>query len=106
MAGRTGAAFAAQIGTMQVNEEVDALITMGVSAHGVLGFAAHACSHSDDVASLPLRQLGGHTGRVCCCTGMFDISFTQYMEQTRLALNLTHFGLGILRARSLAFSLP
>ena len=31
MAGRTGAAFAAQIGTMQVNEEVDALKTMGIS---------------------------------------------------------------------------
>ncbi|MDD2769827.1 MAG: ABC transporter permease [Methylococcus sp.] len=30
MAGRTGAAYAAQIGTMQVNEEVDALRTMGI----------------------------------------------------------------------------
>jgi phospholipid/cholesterol/gamma-HCH transport system permease protein len=31
MSGRTGAAYAAMIGTMQVNEEVDALITFGVS---------------------------------------------------------------------------
>ncbi|MCU0585379.1 MAG: ABC transporter permease, partial [Desulfobacterales bacterium] len=31
MAGRTGAAFAAQLGTMQVNEEIDALRTMGIS---------------------------------------------------------------------------
>ncbi len=31
MAGRTGAAFAARLGTMQVNEEVDALQTMGFS---------------------------------------------------------------------------
>jgi phospholipid/cholesterol/gamma-HCH transport system permease protein len=31
MAGRTGAAFAAQLGTMQVNEEIDALKTMGIS---------------------------------------------------------------------------
>ena len=30
IAGRTGAAFAAQLGTMQVNEEIDALITMGI----------------------------------------------------------------------------
>ena len=29
MAGRTGAAFAAQLGTMQVNEEIDALRTFG-----------------------------------------------------------------------------
>jgi hypothetical protein len=31
MAGRTGAAFAAQLGTMQVNEEIDALKTLGIS---------------------------------------------------------------------------
>src|SRR3546814_507817 len=31
MAGRTGAAFAAQIGTMQGNEEIDALTTLGIS---------------------------------------------------------------------------
>ena len=30
MAGRTGSAFAAEIGTMKVNEEVDALVTMGL----------------------------------------------------------------------------
>ena len=30
MAGRTGAAFAAQLGTMRVNEEIDALQTMGI----------------------------------------------------------------------------
>src|SRR5262249_42661737 len=32
MAGRTGAAFAAQLGTMQVNEEIDALQTLGIPA--------------------------------------------------------------------------
>lgn len=32
MAGRTGAAYAAQLGTMQVNEEIDALKTMGISS--------------------------------------------------------------------------
>ena len=31
LAGRSGAAFAAEIGTMRVNQEVDALITMGLS---------------------------------------------------------------------------
>ncbi len=31
MAGRTGGAFAAQLGTMQVNEEIDALQTLGIS---------------------------------------------------------------------------
>ncbi len=31
MAGRTGAAYAAQLGTMQTNEEIDAITTMGIS---------------------------------------------------------------------------
>ena len=31
MAGRTGAAYAAQLGTMQTNEEIDAIVTMGIS---------------------------------------------------------------------------
>ena len=31
MAGRTGVAFEAKFGTMQVNEEIDALRTLGVS---------------------------------------------------------------------------
>ncbi len=30
LAGRTGSAFAAEIGTMKVNEEIDALVTMGL----------------------------------------------------------------------------
>jgi phospholipid/cholesterol/gamma-HCH transport system permease protein len=36
MAGRTGAAFAAQLGTMQVNEEIDALQTLGINPIGFL----------------------------------------------------------------------
>jgi phospholipid/cholesterol/gamma-HCH transport system permease protein len=31
LAGRTGAAYAAQIGNMKANEEIDALVTLGVS---------------------------------------------------------------------------
>jgi phospholipid/cholesterol/gamma-HCH transport system permease protein len=31
MAGRTGAAYAAQLGTMQTNEEIDAIVTLGIS---------------------------------------------------------------------------
>ncbi len=31
MMGRTGAAFATQLGTMEVNEEIDALKTLGIS---------------------------------------------------------------------------
>jgi phospholipid/cholesterol/gamma-HCH transport system permease protein len=38
MAGRTGAAFAAHLASMEVNEEVDALETLGVSSYDFLAF--------------------------------------------------------------------
>ena len=98
MAGRTGAAFAAQIGTMQVNEEVDALITMGVSPMEFLVLPRMLAL----IVMMPLlclyANVVGILGGFVVGTGMFDISFTQYMEQTRLALNLTHFGLGIFKS--------
>ena len=98
MAGRTGAAFAAQIGTMQVNEEVDALITMGVSPMEFLVLPRMLAL----IVMMPLlclyANVVGILGGFVVGTGMFDISFTQYMEQTRLALNLTHFGIGIFKS--------
>ena len=98
MAGRTGAAFAAQIGTMQVNEEVDALITMGVSPMEYLVLPRMLAL----IVMMPLlciyANLVGILGGLVVGAGMFDISFTKYMEQTRLALNLTHFGLGIFKS--------
>ena len=42
MAGRTGAAFAAQLGTMKVTQEIDALDDARHLADGVPGAAAHA----------------------------------------------------------------
>ena len=98
MAGRTGAAFAAQIGTMQVNEEVDALITMGVSPMEFLVLPRMLAL----IVMMPLlclyANVVGILGGFVVGTGMFDISFTQYMEQTRLALNLTHFGIGVFKS--------
>jgi phospholipid/cholesterol/gamma-HCH transport system permease protein len=98
MAGRTGAAFAAQIGTMQVNEEVDALITMGVSPIEFLVVPRMLAL----IVMMPLlclyAILVGILGGLVVGTGMLDISFTLYMEQTRLALNLTDFGLGIFKS--------
>jgi phospholipid/cholesterol/gamma-HCH transport system permease protein len=98
MAGRTGAAFAAQIGTMQVNEEVDALTTMGISPMEFLVLPRMLAL----IVMMPLlclySDLVGILGGFVVGTGMFDISFTQYMEQTRLALNLTHFSIGVFKS--------
>ena len=95
MAGRTGAAFAAQIGTMQVNEEVDALQTLGISPIEFLVLPRMLAL----VLMMPLlciySDLMGILGGMIVGVGMLDISPTQYIGQTKNALNLTHFWIGI-----------
>ncbi|MCP4622547.1 MAG: ABC transporter permease [bacterium] len=98
MAGRTGAAFAAQLGTMQVNEEIDALKTMGVSPMEFLVLPRMLAL----VVMMPLlciyADLMGILGGLVVGVGMLDISLTQYIVQTKGALNLNHFFIGLFQA--------
>ena len=98
MAGRTGAAFAAQLGTMQVNEEIDALKTMGVSPMEFLVLPRMLAL----VIMMPLlciyADLMGILGGLIVGVGMLDISLTQYVVQTKGALNLNHFFIGLFQA--------
>ena len=63
MAGRTGASYAAQLGTMQVNEEIDALKTMGISPIEFLVLPRDDGPDADDAAAVHLRERAGHPGR-------------------------------------------
>ena len=98
MAGRTGAAFAAQIGTMQVNEEIDALQTLGISPMEFLVLPRMLAL----VMMMPLlcvyADLMGILGGFIVGVGMLDLTVTQYINQTVKALNLYHFFIGILHA--------
>jgi len=98
MAGRTGAAFAANIGTMQVNEEVDALQTLGVSPMDYLVLPRVAAL----VLMMPLLTIYadfmGLLGGMVVGVGVFDISAVQYLNQTREALTLTHFNVGLVKS--------
>ena len=98
MAGRTGAAFAAQIGTMQVNEEIDALQTLGISPMEFLVLPRMIAL----IIMMPLlcvyADLMGILGGMIVGVGMLDISIVQYYQQTRAALNLNHFWIGLFQA--------
>jgi phospholipid/cholesterol/gamma-HCH transport system permease protein len=98
MAGRTGAAFAAQIGTMQVNEEIDALQTLGISAMEFLVLPRMLAL----VLMMPLlclySDLMGILGGMIVGVGMLDIDVELYLLQTQKALNLTHIGIGIIHS--------
>jgi phospholipid/cholesterol/gamma-HCH transport system permease protein len=95
MAGRTGAAFAAQLGTMQVNEEIDALKTMGVSPMEFLVLPRMLAL----VLMMPLlclfADLMGVLGGLVVGVGLLDIGLVEYINQTKSALNLTHFSIGL-----------
>ncbi len=98
MAGRTGAAFAAQLGTMQGNEEIDALKTMGVSPMEFLVLPRMLAL----VLMMPLlciyADLMGVLGGLIVGVGALDIGLLQYINQTTSALKLSYFFIGIIHA--------
>lgn len=95
MAGRTGAAFAAQIGTMEVNEEIDALRTFGVNPVeflvlprmlGLTIMMPLLCLYAD---------LMGILGGLIVGVGMLDINVVQYLMETQKAVSLTDMWIGL-----------
>lgn len=98
MAGRTGAAYAAQLGTMQVNEEIDALRTFGFSPMDFLVLPRMlALAVMFPVLVLyadALGILGGYLVGV----GMLELSSAEYIEQTRQAIDLGDIALGLVKA--------
>jgi len=89
MAGRTGAAFAAQLGSMKVTQEIDALSTMGISPMeflvvprmiALILMMPLLCLYSDFVGIL-----GGATVGV----SVLGLSLTAYLHQTLHAITMT-----------------
>lgn len=98
MAGRTGAAFAAQIGTMKVNEEIDALSTLGISPVEFLVLPRMLAL----ILMMPLlclyADIMGILGGAFVAIAMYDISWSQYLGQIQSNVGLTHFVVGILKS--------
>ena len=97
IAGRTGASFAAELGTMQVNEEIDAFKTLGISTVDFLVLPRILAL----MLMIPLLTL--YSGLVGTLAGMFigitvfDISFFEYYQQTLRALDMKQFWVGIFK---------
>jgi len=98
MAGRTGAAFAAQLGTMQVNEEIDAFKTLGLQPMDFLVLPRMLAL----TLMMPLlciySDLLGIIGGAMVGIGVFDITAVQYFEKTRGMMQPTHFLLGVFKS--------
>src|SRR5205085_12636347 len=91
-------AFAAQLGTMQVNEEIDALRTMGISPIEFLVLPRMLAL----VLMVPLltlyADLLGIAGGTAVGVTMLDQSLGQYWHETVAALTLTDFAKGLVKA--------
>jgi len=98
MSGRTGAAFAAQLGTMQVNQEIDALTTLGISPMEFLVVPRMLAL----ILMVPLltvyANLMGMLGGGAIAVSMLDISPVVYYNQTRDALTLKFFAQGLIKS--------
>lgn len=97
MAGRTGAAYAAQLGTMQTNEEIDAITTMGISPIEFLVVPRMLAL----VAMMPLltiyADLLGIVGGGIVAGGM-GITPLQYINQGETALSFAHLFVGLIKS--------
>src|SRR6267142_4805982 len=98
MAGRTGAAFAAQLGTMTVNEEIDALTTLGLSPMEFLVVPRMLAL----VTMMPLltvyADLMGMLGGAAIGVTMLDISLKTYFYQLQEALSIKYCAQGLIKS--------
>ena len=97
MAGRTGAAYAAQLGTMQTNEEIDAITTMGISPMEFLVVPRMLAL----ITVMPLltiyANLLGMIGGGIVAGGM-GITPLMYISEGETALHFHHMLVGMIKS--------
>jgi len=103
MAGRSGSAFTAQLGTMQVNQEIDALKTLGLHPAELLVLPRVIAL----TLTLPLLTLYANImallGGALMCWLQLDISFGPFLRQLQEAIGLWTLWVGLIKAPVFAF---
>ena len=98
VAGRSGSAFAAELGAMQLNEEVDALHAIGADPFEALVLPRLLGL----MIALPLltiiADIVGLMGGALLCRYLLDIPITQYLTRVNEAITPTTFWVGLLKA--------
>lgn len=98
MAGRSGSAFTAQIGTMKMNEEIDALQVMGLSPVQVLVLPRVLAL----MIALPLLvfvgDLIGILGGFFVAQSYLDITSATFFQRLREVLTMNSFAVGFIKA--------
>jgi phospholipid/cholesterol/gamma-HCH transport system permease protein len=95
MAGRTGSGFAAEIGSMKVTQELDALTTLGLPPMDFLVMPRMLALSLMMPLLCVYSDVLGIIGGALVAIGMLDVSLAQYVNETRNAVTLTSYWVGI-----------
>ncbi|WP_297794548.1 ABC transporter permease [uncultured Marinobacter sp.] len=103
LAGRTASSFTAHIGAMKVNEELDAIRTLGLSPVELLVLPRVLAM----MVSLPILtfvgMISGMIGGAAVCALVLDISPTQFLAIVEQDIAVKHFLVGLSKAPVFAF---
>jgi len=103
VAGRSGSAFTAEIGMMKVNEEIDALSTIGIDPIEVLVLPRINAL----LITLPLltffADAAALAGGTIMSVATLDVSYTQFARQLADAMSLKNLLIGLVKAPVFAF---
>lgn len=98
VAGRTSSSFTALLGMMKVNQEIDALVTMGVSTFGRLVLPRVLAV----LVALPLltfwADVFGIMGSMVMARSMLDISYQDFIHLLRRSIELQTYVIGLSKA--------
>jgi len=98
IAGRSGSAYTAQIGTMKVTEEIDALRTIGVAPQELLVLPKMIAL----IIALPLltvyTDVTGVLGGMIMARSKLDVSFPAFLDRLNEAIQFSSFWTGISKA--------
>ena len=98
VAGRTGSAYTAQIGTMKVTEEIDALRSLGIEPMELLVLPKLLAL----IIALPLltvfADIMGTLGGMVMASVQLDIGFTTFVDRLAVAITLDSYLVGVGKA--------
>ncbi len=103
IAGRSGSAYAAQIGSMAVTEEIDAMRTLGIKPMEILVLPKVIAL----VIAMPLLTVAadalGVFGGMIMAQTQLDVGFPEFIARFLKAISVTSFLLGVGKAPVFAF---
>ncbi len=98
VAGRSGSAYTAEIGTMVVNEEVDAIRTLGISPIDLLVVPKTMAL----VVALPLltvyADFMGVLGGMIMAKSQLDVGYADFLNRFQEAIAVKHYLIGVAKA--------